>query len=149
MDEKALEFLESNHTAAMITLRPDGTAHAVRVAVGLVDGRLWSSGVPGRRRTAFLRRDPRSTLFVFDTNPGGTWRWLTLETRVSILEGPELPEMSARFFSVLQRGLSPGPRPGHLFWEGRERPMEEFLRVMAEERRLLYEFEVLRIYGMT
>jgi PPOX class probable F420-dependent enzyme len=148
MDEKARQFLETNHTAAMITLRPDGTPHAVRVAVGLVDGRLLSSGIPERRRTAFLRRDPRATLFVFDTNPRGAWRWLTLETRVTILEGPGLPEMSARFFGVLQRDLDPGPRRGHLLWDGSERTMDEFLRIMAEERRLLYEFEVLRTYGM-
>ncbi len=41
-------FLEQNHAAAMITLRADGTPGAVRVGVGLVDGKLWSSGTcPG------------------------------------------------------------------------------------------------------
>ncbi|HET6318598.1 MAG TPA: hypothetical protein VFG86_19255 [Chloroflexota bacterium] len=37
-------FLEANYGAVMVTLRPDGTPHAVRVGVALVDGKLWSSG---------------------------------------------------------------------------------------------------------
>src|SRR5258708_34684290 len=35
--------------AAMVTLRADGTPHAVRVGMALVDGKLWSSGVPSAR----------------------------------------------------------------------------------------------------
>ena len=68
----------------MTTLRRDGTPHTVRVGVALVDGKIWSSGTQARARTRHLRRDPRSTLFVFDNE----WRWLTLECRVNILEGP-------------------------------------------------------------
>ena len=79
-------FLDAHHAAAMITLRADGTPHAVRVGVALVDGMLWSSGTHDRLRTGLLRRDPRCTLFVFDP----TRRYLTLETIVTILEGPEL-----------------------------------------------------------
>ena len=78
-------FLDAHHAAAMITLRADGTPHAVRVGVALVDGMLWSSGTHDRLRTGLLRRDPRCTLFVFDP----TRRYLTLETIVTILEGPE------------------------------------------------------------
>ncbi|HXH21097.1 MAG TPA: pyridoxamine 5'-phosphate oxidase family protein [Dehalococcoidia bacterium] len=148
MNERELEFLEKNHTAAMITLRPDGAPHAVRVSVALVDGKVWSSGTPARRRTAYLRRDPRATLFVFDTGPGASWRWLTLEARVRILEGPGLPELSARLFETIQRSLDRPPGSGHLFWEGTERPLDEFLRIMREEQRLIYEFDVLRTYGM-
>jgi hypothetical protein len=50
----------------MITLRRDGSAHAVRVGVALVDGKVWSSGTADRVRTRHLRRDPRSTLIVPD-----------------------------------------------------------------------------------
>ena len=59
-------FLEQNHSAAMTSLRRDGTAHVVRIGVALVDGKIWSSSTEGRLRTRNLRRDPRSTLFVFD-----------------------------------------------------------------------------------
>src|SRR5206468_9116879 len=48
-------FLDAHHAAAMITLRADGTPHAVRVGVALVDGMLWSSGTHDRLRTGHLR----------------------------------------------------------------------------------------------
>jgi len=137
-------FLEQNRSAAMITLRLDGTPHAVRVGVGLVDGRLWSSGTSRRVRTRHLRRDPRCTLFVFDS----TWRSLTLETTVTILEGPGAPELNLRLFQAMEQHMTPPPSPGTVIWEGQERTPEEFLQIMVEERRLIYEFEVTRAYGM-
>ena len=69
----------------MTTLRTDGTPHVARVGVALVDGKVWSSGTQTRLRTKHLRRDPRSTLFVFDAE----FRWLALESRVTILDGPD------------------------------------------------------------
>jgi hypothetical protein len=48
----------------------------------------------------------------------------------------------------MQRRLDPGPGPGKLLWEGTERTLEEFRRVMVEEQRLIYQFEVIRTYGM-
>jgi hypothetical protein len=67
---------------------------------------------------------------------------------VTILEGPDAPEQNLRLFQVMQRGMQPGPSPGNLMWEGTERSPEEFLRIMAEERRLIYQFEVIRTYGL-
>jgi len=132
-------FLESNHSAAMTTIGRDGTPRSVRVAVALVDGKLWSSGTQDRVRTATLRRDPRCTLFVFDP----TYRWLTLDTTVRILEGAGVPELSLYLFRQMQN------RPtGNLNWFGRELRPEEFLQVMAEEKRLIYEFDIIRGYGM-
>ena len=137
-------FLEQHHSAAMITLRADGTAHAVRVAVGLVDGRVWSSGTPARVRTAHLRRDPRSTLFVFDP----TWRWLALESTVTILDGPDAPQQNLRLFQLMQDRLPQAPKPGHVMWAGKERAVDEFLRIMVAEERLIYQFEIKRAYGL-
>jgi PPOX class probable F420-dependent enzyme len=141
MDDKVREFLEQNHTAAMITLRPDGTPHAVRVAVGLMDGKLLSSGTRSRARTKYLRRDPRCTLFVFE---GSGPRALTLETTVHLIEGPSVPELSLRYFRMLQ----PAAKPGTIVWFGQERTEGEFSRLMVDEGRLLYEFEVQRTYGL-
>jgi PPOX class probable F420-dependent enzyme len=143
LTEQEQAFVEQHASAAMITLRADGSPHAVRVGVGLVDGKVWSSGTKGRARTAHLRRDPRSTLFVFDG-----WRWLAMDSTVTILEGPGAAEMSTRLFQAMQRRLDPGPGPGKLLWEGTERSLEEFQRIMVEEQRLIYQFEVLRTYGM-
>jgi PPOX class probable F420-dependent enzyme len=144
LDDRQREFLEGHHAAAMVTLWPDGTPHTVRVGIALVDGRIFSSGTQGRVRTGHLRRDPRSTLFVFDPR----WNYLTLESRVTILDGPDAPELNLRLFQEMQRGMSPAPSPGHLMWNGQERSFEEFLRIMVDEQRLIYEFQVERAYGL-
>lgn len=143
MNAQQLAFLQANHTAAMITLRADGTPHVARMAVGLVDDRLWSSGVPSRVRTAHLRRDPRSTLFVFDTR----YSWLALETTVTILEGPDAAEMNVRLFTEMQKNMD--RPPGTLFWNGQPLPQDQFLQTMRDEQRLIYQFEEpTRVYGL-
>ena len=135
-------FLENYHSAAMTTLRTDGTPHVARVGVALVDGKVWSSGTQTRLRTKHLRRDPRSTLFVFDAE----FRWLALESRVTILDGPDAPELHLRLFEVMQQGM--GVPDGQINWFGRTISQEEFLKTMVEEQRLIYEFEIIRSYGM-
>jgi hypothetical protein len=134
-----LAFLERNHSAAMITAAPTGVARAVRVGVALVDGHLWSSGTRDRVRTKRLRQDARCTLFVFDN----TFGFLTLETSVAILEGADAPRLNLRLFRVMQ-----GKAVGPLSWFGTELGEEEFLQAMADEGRLIYQFEVHRSYGL-
>ncbi|HEU4758382.1 MAG TPA: pyridoxamine 5'-phosphate oxidase family protein [Dehalococcoidia bacterium] len=142
MDEQMQNFLDTFHSAAMITYRRDGAAHAVRVGVALVDSKIWSSGTQSRVRTRHLRRDPRATLFVYDYE----WRWLTLECTVRILDGPEAPEQNLRLFRVMQSDM--GVAGDGLIWMGQAKTPEEFLQIMRDEGRLIYEFEVLRSYGM-
>jgi hypothetical protein len=140
LTEPQRAFLEQNHGAAMITLRPDGTPNAVRIGVALVDGQLWSSGTQSRKRTAFVRRDPRSTLFVFE---GAGFRFLTVESRVTILEGPDAPALNVRLFRVMQN------RPtGPIQWYGADKSEPEFLAQMVSEGRLIYQFDPVRAYGL-
>ncbi|MPZ99336.1 MAG: TIGR03618 family F420-dependent PPOX class oxidoreductase [Dehalococcoidia bacterium] len=146
MDDRLRTFLEQHRAAVMTTLRADGTPHVARVGVGMVDGRLWSSGTQGRVRTRHVRRDPRSTLFVFD--PANPAVWAGIEATVTVLDGPEAPEQNLRFFRTLQQGMAGQSQPGHLMWFGEPQSEEDFLRIMAEEQRLIYEFEVTRYYGM-
>lgn len=40
------------------------------------------------------------------------------------------------------------PPPGTLFWEGEPRTSDEFRQIMTDERRLIYQFEIIRSYGM-
>jgi len=127
-----------HHSAAMITIGEGGWPKPVRVGIALVDGKLWSSGTQDRVRTRRLHRDPRCTLFVFDQ----AFRWLALETTVTILEGPEAAAQNLRLFRVMQ------DRPdGPLSWFGGELDENAFLQAMAEEHRLIYEFDVHRSYG--
>jgi hypothetical protein len=139
LSEPDLEYLRDNHSGAMITVGGDGVAKAVRVGVALVDGRLWSSGTAGRVRTERLRQDPRCTLFVFDSGFGS----MTLESTVTVLDGPDAPNRNLRLFRVMQ------DRPtGPLSWFGAVLDEADFLRSMVDEQRLLYEFDVQRTYGM-
>lgn len=139
LSEKEAGFLEQNRSAAMITVTPAGVAKAARVGVALVDGRIWSSGTQDRVRTRRLRTDPRCSLFVF----GGPFSWLTVESTVTILDGPDAPELNVRLFRVMQN------RPaGPLSWFGGELDEEAFRARMVEERRLVYQFEVQRTYGV-
>jgi PPOX class probable F420-dependent enzyme len=130
LSERDREFLATNRSAVMVTLKADGTPHVARVGVGLVDGKLWSSGTQGRLRTKHLRRDPRSTLFVFSDRD--RQQWLGLETTVTILDGPDAPELNLRLYRTLA---------------GEPDDVHEYLRAMVDEQRLIYEFEVGHSYG--
>jgi PPOX class probable F420-dependent enzyme len=136
---EAAEFIGAHPSAAMITVGADGQAKVVRVGVAVVDGRVWSSGTQDRVRTERLRHDPRCTLFVFD--PG--FSWLALEGTVTILDGPDAPQLNLRLFRQMQ-----GRPSGPLSWFGGELDEDAFLQAMAGEQRLIYEIEVGRTYGM-
>ena len=130
MDERNLSFLQSNHSAIMVTLRQDGTPHVARIGVGLVDGKLQSSGTETRLRTSHLRRDPRATLCVLtDDNP---WAWMGAECRVTIHDGPDAAELNLALYRVLA---------------GEPENLEEYMQAMRDEQRLIYEFDIQRTYG--
>jgi PPOX class probable F420-dependent enzyme len=139
LSEQDIEFLTNNHSAAMITVGRDGTPKVARVGVALVDGKLWSSGTADRVRTGRLRRDPHCTLYVYDSG----YAWLAVETSVTILDGPDAPELNLRLFRVMQDQPT-----GPLSWFGGELAEDEFLRAMVDEGRLVYEFEVHHTYGL-
>lgn len=132
-------FLDKNVSAAMITVDSDGTAKATRVGVKLVDGKVWSSGTRDRVRTKRLRRDPKATFFVFDPEFG----YVTLETTVTILDGPDAPELSLQFFRGIQRKPS-----GPLSWFGGELDEKQFVQTMRDEGRVIFEGTITKAYGM-
>lgn len=142
LDEKARAFLARNHSAAMTSFRRDGTAHIARVGIAVEGGRLRSSSNESRLRTRNLRRDPRSTLFVFDTTDlANAAQWLALECRVTIIEGPTVPDETLRLFRVMQ------DRPDTVVWYGEERDNDTFRQMLIDDHRILYDFDVLRAYG--
>src|SRR6266508_4129144 len=139
LSEHDREFLKDHHSAAMVTIASDGMPRVARVGVALVDGRLWSSGTEDRVRTRRLRRDPRCTLYVHDP----AFAWLALETTVTIREGVDAPAHNLRLFREMQ-----GKPTGPLGWFAGDLAEDEFLQAMLDERRLIYEFEVHRTYGL-
>lgn len=147
MDDRIRSFLGQNQAASMVTLRSDGSPHAARVGVGLIDGKLWSSGTRTRLRTKHLRRDPRSTLFVFPAS-AEDYRWLGLECTVTILDGPDAPQLNLQLMQAFQARMPNPPGPGIVDWFGPEKTIKDFLQTMVEEQRLIYEFTINRSYGM-
>jgi hypothetical protein len=136
---REIEFLSANASAAMITVGADGFAKPVRVAVRVVDGKLHSSGTRERARTRRLRRDPRCTLYVHDDG----WSYLSLETIVTILDGPEAASRNLALFRAMQ-----GKPEGPVTWNGTDLEEEAFLAAMVDDHRLIYEFDVQRVHGM-
>jgi Pyridoxamine 5'-phosphate oxidase len=134
-----LAFLAQNHSAAMITIASNGVPKVARVGVGMVSEQLWSSGTRDRARTKRLRRDPRCTLFLWDKG----FSWLALETRVTLLEGPDAVENNVVFFRTLM-----GRPSGPITWYGEELDEDRFRQAMVDEGRLIYQFEVVRSYGL-
>ncbi|HEV2755314.1 MAG TPA: PPOX class F420-dependent oxidoreductase [Actinomycetota bacterium] len=131
MDDKVREFLEKHHGAVVATIKKDGTPHVARIDVGLMDGKLWSSGTQTRVRTKHLRRDPRATLMVLDDST--PYRWLGLECEVTILEGEDAPQLNLKLYRSLA---------------GEPDDVDEYLEAMVKEQRLIYEFEIKKVYGM-
>ncbi len=129
MDEQIAAFIQEHSTGSMITVRKNGSAHVARVTIGMVDGKVWSTGNADRVRTRHLRTNPRATFFVFDPR---SRRWVGLEGTVTIHEGPGTPEKCL----VFRRAVGQEPKD-----------VDTFLREMAEVNRVVYELEVERAYG--
>jgi PPOX class probable F420-dependent enzyme len=132
VDDKVREFLEKYHDCLMTSLKKDGMPHVARVSVGLVDGKLWSSGTNTRVRTKHLRRDPRSTLMILG---GNRWEWLGLETEVEIIDDGDgtIPQNLALYRVIA--GKDPDD-------------MADYERGMRDEERIVYQFNIKRTYGM-
>lgn len=134
-----IAFIEANPSAAMITVAADGTAKAARVVVALVDGKLWSSGTVDPARTRRLQRDPRSTLFVFESGHG----YRSFETSVTTSCGQGGIDANVRLFRRIRQ------RPeGPIQFFGTEYEEDEFRKVLADDGRIVYEFDVLRSSGV-
>jgi PPOX class probable F420-dependent enzyme len=132
MDEDVSEFLTNNHAAVMATINPDGSPHVARVGVGIVDGKLWSSGTRTRVRTRNLARDDRAALAVLDSR--NNFGWLGIQARVIVHDGFDAPEKNLALYRAVA---------------GEPDDVDEYLEAMVNEQRLIYEFVLERTYGMS
>jgi hypothetical protein len=78
-------------------------------------------------------------LFVFETG----YFWLSLDTTVDVLDGPDAADSNVRLFREMQ-----GRPEGPLSWFGGEYDEDRFRQQMLDERRVIYQFQVQRSYGM-
>lgn len=146
MQDRIATFVGVHPDAAMITLRPDGSAHMARIEAGVVEGHLWATGSPTLVRTRHLRRDPRCSLFVFGPHP----QWLGLEGTVTILAGPGVPDQLIRLLRARHKDAAPrGMVLGHDDALGHDRLYSEaeYLAHVAADPRVIFQFEVRRAYG--
>jgi hypothetical protein len=147
LDAKATAFINANRDAAMVALRRDGTPHVTRIVAGLVNGALVSSGTRTRLRTKLLKRDPRCTLFFFETTPGAGRAfggYLSVEATVTIHDGPEALRRSVEYFKTIMGTTA----DGKVTYGGNAMTEDEALEALERDERILYEFNVIRTYGV-
>ncbi len=80
-------FLRTAHPAVIASVRPDGAPHSAATWYDWVDGRLLLSMDDSRLRLSFLRRDPRVSLTVLDTE--SWYRHITLTGHVTEMHPDE------------------------------------------------------------
>ena len=147
LDDKATAFINANRDAAMVALRRDGTPHVTRIVAGLVNGALVSSGTRTRLRSKLLKRDPRCTLFFFETTPGAGRAfggYLSVEATVTIHDGPEALRRSVEYFKTVLGSSA----DGKVTYGGKSMTEAEALEALERDERILYEFNVIRTYGV-
>ncbi|MDR3660465.1 MAG: pyridoxamine 5'-phosphate oxidase family protein [Mycobacterium sp.] len=140
-----LAFITRCPDAAMISVRADGSPHAARVELGIVAGRIRTSGSPKLVRTANVSRDPRCTLFVFGPPP----LWLGIDAIANILDGPDAVDhgidlMLARHGRHGSRGLL-----AHDDELGADRhyELDEYRDHARAQNLFVFDFDVIRTYG--
>ncbi len=80
MDERARELVQDQNHAVVVTLRQDGSPHAVVVWVEAEDARLTLNTAEGRDWLANVRRDPRIEVLV--ANRENPYEYATFHGRV-------------------------------------------------------------------
>lgn len=140
-----LEFIRRFPDAAMISVRADGSPHVARVELGIVGGRIRTSGAPNLVRTAHVRRDPRCTLFVFGPPP----LWLGVDVVAHILDGPDAADhcialMRARHSEAGDHGVL-----AHDDQLGTDRhyELDEYRDHVPLTNLFVFDFDVIRTYG--
>ena len=82
---------------------------------------------------------------MYHSQTAGSPRWLGLETNVTILDDASVPDLTLRFFRMMQGQPAESDT---ITWFGQPRTVEEFRRLLIEEQRILYRFEIERHYGL-
>jgi hypothetical protein len=138
-------FINRCPDAAMITLRPNGSAHTARIELAILDGQVCATGSAQLVRIRHLRDDPRCSLFVFSDHP---W-WLGLETEAAVADGRAAGHRLVRFLRARHPGTAPGMVTAHDDGLGADRPFTEsdYLDHAEQNDLVLVTFEIVRSYG--
>jgi hypothetical protein len=140
-----VNFVAKYPDAAMISLRADGSPHTARVELGVVGGRIQTSGSAGLVRTRNVRRDPRCTLFVFGPPP----LWLGVDAVANILDGPGAAErcIELNWARHGQQGGSVVLAHDDRLETDRYYELDEYREHVRQQRLFVFDFDVVRTYG--
>lgn len=116
----ALELLESDALAHLVTLRADGSPHVTCAWVGLEDGEIVIGTLNDQPKLRNIRRDPRVSLSLATgrMNEWGLTEYLVLDGSARVTEGgaPELLQRLA--YTYLGPDVTfpafPDPPPGYV-----------------------------------
>ncbi len=137
MDTDALhDLLASKHQGVLVTLKRDGRPQLSNVAYVLGDDDVIRISVTDdRAKTNNLRRDPRAS---FHVTRDDFYAYVVAEGTASLLPVAEDPhDATADALVEYFRAVS-----------GEHDDWEEYRQAMVDDRRLLIELPVDRLYGM-
>ena len=117
---EALELLESDALAHVVTVNRDGSPHVSIVWVGLEDGEIVSGHLSRYQKLANVSRDPRVSISIEGRglSERGLRKYLVVEGHARIQEGgaPELLQRLARVYIGPDVKFPPmdDPPPGYV-----------------------------------
>jgi PPOX class probable F420-dependent enzyme len=118
--DSALEVVEGDRLAHLVTIEPDGAPQVSCVWVGVEDGEIVFASLGPRRKLDNLARDPRVALSIetSETSGMGLLHYLVVHGTARITEGggPELLQRLAHVYLGPDVKFPPGdsPPPGRI-----------------------------------
>ncbi len=137
MDTAALRSLvDSKHQGVLVTLKRDGRPQLSNVAYVVGDDDVIRISVTDdRAKTANLRRDPRASLHVTRDD---FWAYAVVEGTANLLPVAAAPDdATADALVAYYRAVA-----------GEHDDWDDYRRAMVDDRRLLVELPIERLYGM-
>jgi PPOX class probable F420-dependent enzyme len=95
-DALVRELLALRLVGVLATVEPDGSVHAVPMWVSGDDGDIVLATGSRSRKARNLERDPRATLVLHDSRPGGEVCGVSLRGRVELIRGEEATRLVER-----------------------------------------------------
>ncbi len=137
MDSAALRSLvDARHQGVLVTIKKDGRPQLSNIAYAVGDDDVIRISVTdGRAKTANLRRDPRASLHV---SRDDFYAYAVVEGTATLLPVAADPhDATADALVEYYRAVA-----------GEHDDWEEYRQAMVDDRRLIIELPIERIYGM-
>lgn len=122
----AVDYVRNNDRAVMLTTRSNGGPAMAPVTVAVIDDRVILSTRETAYKVAHLRRDPHTSLCVFDEKWLG--RWVQLNCRATVISLPHALDTLVEYYRTL--------RGEHPDWD-------EYRHAMIDDQRCVVRFEIL------